>query len=432
MAEEGIKQLQKEAIDTGLCVECGACVSVCPTQAITLKEYEWGWNPEMTGNCPDEVCDVCYRVCPAFEVPSYKIEETFFGRKRKDTFPENVVGVIRDYNNGYALNPESRDSSYSGGVCNAVLVAALEAGMIDAAVVADFDPERPWRAVSKIATTPEEIIKSAGSKYQPHPHLLAVKQAVDEGYKKIAITAVACHADGIRKMQLCEDLGNIADRIEFVCGLTCATHFTLKGTVHIISKIAGVPLDQVAEFSYRAKPFPGVFQVISKDGKIFEQDFVFQTLPQMMRFVPEHCRLCPEKVSMFGDLTFGDVWHHPVYSPEKFATLGKGFSGSYTATTGYSEEIKEVKKGMSMVITRNEKGDRFLKNAVDQGYVKLYPQSIETCYSSTQTLGRWESTLPIILKARKHRGLPYRDYGIDFYKHFKKIMQDGGTDEMPW
>ena len=431
MAEEGIKQLKKEVLNTGLCVGCGACVTACPKQAITMKEYDWGWTPEITGKCPDEPCDICYSVCPAIEVPTYKIEETFFGRKRKDTFPENVVGVIKDYNNGYALDPENRDRSYSGGVCSALLVAALEQGLIDAAIVADFDPERPWRAVSKIATTPDEIIKSAGSKYQPHPHLLALKKAVDAGYKKIALTGVACNVDAIRKMQLTKDIEDITDKIEFVCGLTCATHFTILATEYIITKIAGVPLDQVAEVSYRAKPFPGDFRVISKDGKIFEQDFVFQTLPQMMRFVPEHCRLCPEKVSLFGDITLGDIWHNPVYSPEKFAIAGKGFSGSYIATKDYLEEIEEAKKGMSMIITRSEKGDKFLKNAVEQGYLKLYPQSKETCYSSTQTLGRWESTLPF-LEARKHWGLPYRNYGIDFYKILKKIIESGGTDETPW
>jgi coenzyme F420 hydrogenase subunit beta len=421
MAMEGWTKLKKEAIETALCAECGACAAVCPTQAISIKEYEWGFNPELTGECPDEVCDVCSRVCPAAEVPSYEIEERFFGRRRKDTFPESVVGVVRDVYSGYAVNPEIHSKAYAGGVLTAVLVSALESGKIDAAVVAGFDPERPWRVVHKIAKTPQEIIESTGSKYQPHPHILGVKQAVDEGFRKIAITAVPCHVEAVRKIQLCDDLRHIADNIILVVGLACATHWTVNATEYLITKIAKIPLGNVAKVTYRARPFPGVFQVATKDGKIFEQDFVMQLINQMYRFTPEHCRLCPEKTAMFPDIMLGDVWGHPIYSPDKLAIPG-ATTQPFVTDGRYREAAIQAAKGMSAIVTKSEIGEKIFQGAVEAGYVKVFPESREECFPANQTLQRWESTLPI-LEAREHRGMAYRRYGIDFFKHFKEIVE---------
>ena len=421
MVGEGWTKLNKEAIGTGLCVECGACAAVCPTQAIVLKEYAWGSNPELTGECPDEICFLCSRVCPAAEVPSYEIEERFFGRRRKDSFPENAIGVVRGVYSGYAVNPEIHSKAYAGGVLTAVLVSALESGRIDAAVVAGFDPERPWRVVHEIAKTPQEIMESAGSKYQPHPHICGLKEAVDEGFRRLAITAVPCHVEAIRKIQLCDDLHHIADKITLIIGLACATHWTLNATEYLITKIAKIPLENVAKLTYRARPFPGIFRVETNDGRLFEQDFVNQLLNQMFRFTPEHCRLCPEKTAMFPDITLGDVWGHPVYAPNKLASPGPT-TNSFVTDKRYREPAIQATKGMSAIVTKSEIGETIFGEAVDAGYVKVFPESKEECYPVNQTLQRWESTLPI-LEAREHRGMDYRRYGIDFFKHFRNIVE---------
>lgn len=429
MAEEGIKELNEQAIRTGLCVECGACAAVCPTQAITLKEYEWGTNPELTGRCPEEVCDLCYRVCPAAEVPSAEIEKTFLGRRRDDTFPENAAGVVRNVCSAHSTVPEIRRRAYAGGVLTSVLLSALEHEEIDAAVVAGFDSERPWRVESRIARTREEIIESAGSKYQPHPQILGLKQAIDEGFTKIAVTAAPCHVEAVRKMQLCDALP-YREHVRLVIGFVCATHWTVQATEHLITRVAKIPLEDVASLAYRARPFPGLFRVITKDGRIFEQDFVMQLLHRMFRFVPEHCRLCPEKTAMFPDITLGDVWGHPVYDPSRLAIPG-AHTSPFVTDERYREAALEAVHGMSAVITKSEEGERIFQQAVEAGYVRVFPESKEQCYPVNQTLQRWESTLPI-LEAREHRGMPYRRYHINFFEHFKRIAQAQRSEGYRW
>ena len=79
MNRNSFNQLEDECINSGLCVECGACAAICPKHAIEMKRYSWGNNPELCAEC-DENCDLCTRVCPARVQPLRKVEEKFFGR----------------------------------------------------------------------------------------------------------------------------------------------------------------------------------------------------------------------------------------------------------------------------------------------------------------------------------------------------------------
>ena len=95
MSSEGFRLLQRECINTGLCYECGLCASVCPEKAIDLKLYDWGRNPELTGQCKSDSCTRCYDVCAAKVVPLAAMEKYFFGRNRKMDTVEKVGGVLR-------------------------------------------------------------------------------------------------------------------------------------------------------------------------------------------------------------------------------------------------------------------------------------------------------------------------------------------------
>ena len=52
-----------------------------------------------------------------------------------------------------------------GGVVSALLIALLEAGEIDGALLAKPSEREPWKGVAHLARTPEEVIACAGSFY---------------------------------------------------------------------------------------------------------------------------------------------------------------------------------------------------------------------------------------------------------------------------
>ena len=122
MSQEGFDLLKKNCINSGLCVECGACELVCPSQAIKLIKYSWGRNPELVGSCIAEPCEKCHNVCPAHKVPLTQIETKFFGRARQKGTIEDKTGVWRSVYTGYALDEEIHNKAVSGGFISALLI----------------------------------------------------------------------------------------------------------------------------------------------------------------------------------------------------------------------------------------------------------------------------------------------------------------------
>ena len=101
----GFEKLFSETIGRGLCAACGACVSVCPNKAISMKRAEP--DPELTGRClPD--CNICASVCPGSYIPLTELEELTFGRARTEN--ERMFGIYRHAYCGYAVDPEIRQA----------------------------------------------------------------------------------------------------------------------------------------------------------------------------------------------------------------------------------------------------------------------------------------------------------------------------------
>ena len=224
MSQEGFRLLQRECINSGLCYECGLCASVCPAKAIELKMYDWGRNPELTGRCTDEACTRCYDVCAAKLVPVSAMEKRFFGRGRRMDTVEKVGGVCRFVGTGCAVDPEIREIGVSGGVATSLMIFALEKGYVDGCVLAGWDAEKPWLAKAYVATSKKDVIACSGSKYQPHPQLLGIREAYEMGLKKIAVSATPCHAQSLRKMMMNEDFADISGIIRLISCNFCAAH----------------------------------------------------------------------------------------------------------------------------------------------------------------------------------------------------------------
>jgi len=405
MSQEGFDLLKKECINSGLCVECGACAVVCPTGAVELKRYSWGRNPELIGACLEKECSLCHRACPAADIPLSQIEEKFFGRKRNATKLEEAVGVVRSVYTGYALDREIHDQAVSGGVISALLIYALENKIIDGAVLAGYDPDRPWIAQARLAVSKREILDCAGSKYQPHPQLLGLREAAKAGLKNIAITATPCQAAGVRKIMLDENFKEIGGRIKLVISNICAAHWSLHGTEWLIKEQLGLKLEEVAGLKYRTRPFPGIFQVKLKNGQIKTSPFVKNFLGMLGQFTPEECRVCLEKIGLTADIVVGDTWHHPVLSPE---LLDKYTEQEITK----DERIAKAKNGLSSVVCRSRIGEDILTKAAHSGCLKLYPEDQNSAGKFLMDIhlqGKPVCNGPVV-EARRRRGLPVRNY----------------------
>ena len=63
--------LMREIINTGKCVSCGTCISVCPAETVKLIDGL----PKLTGICL--LCGMCYSNCPQLEFNIENVEKHF-------------------------------------------------------------------------------------------------------------------------------------------------------------------------------------------------------------------------------------------------------------------------------------------------------------------------------------------------------------------
>ncbi len=209
------EDLKREVWDRGICSGCGACVAVCPADAIVFKKGNDSEAPVNTGYCKaltDHVeCGACYSACP-------RTEEAASAKK-----------MLGDYIHiGSAKSGFEVSGKQSGGAITAILANAFEEGLIDAVVTVSEDK---WthEPFSALITSKEAIIATAGSRYNWWvPTLAALKEAaVTRKYSRIAVVATPCAAQSLRRMKESENdlIKPFGNAIRLIIGLFCTETF---------------------------------------------------------------------------------------------------------------------------------------------------------------------------------------------------------------
>jgi coenzyme F420 hydrogenase subunit beta len=204
--------LEQSVIDADRCVQCGVCVAACPTDSIGIGEDDL---PKLVKMCTG--CSLCWDFCPRgglqYEA-TWKLDSAHqngtngsgAGRAFKITGngeARSVEGIGHVYESYTARVDPMVEGAQDGGVVSALLIALLEAGEIDGALVARESEEEPWKGEAFLARTPEEVQESAGSFYN---QTLALAHVDFTGYElppnpRIAVVGTPCEIEGIKAMQ---------------------------------------------------------------------------------------------------------------------------------------------------------------------------------------------------------------------------------------
>jgi len=194
-------------------------------------------------------------------------------------------------------------SRSSGGAVTEILCSALENSLIRGAVVCSMSREHPYRTEIRVAKTPEEMARAAGSKYTLVPaNGILADEEICQG--PLALVGLPCHIHGIRKLQQLGD--KTASSIKYAIGLFCGFNLMPEATPFLLKKL-GIDPDKVSSLGYREGEWPGNFTVETLDGKktsIPKLSYNFLHLTHL----PPRCALCPDLFADLSDVSVGDYW----------------------------------------------------------------------------------------------------------------------------
>jgi coenzyme F420 hydrogenase subunit beta len=211
----------------------------------------------------------------------------------------------------------------SGGAVTAILVNALEEGLIDAVVTVTADP---WtlRPSSAVITRTEALVQSAGSRYNWWvPLLAALKHAVvEKKYRKIAVVGVPCAVQALARIRGSDNdlLKPFASAIRLVIGLFCTETFDYMALVEgKLKGELGIAPNEIKKLDVKGK-----LEIRKQDGSTTNVP-----LAELENCIRKGCHICTDLTAVFSDISAGAVG-----SPAGSTTLvirtpaGKGFVDS--------------------------------------------------------------------------------------------------------
>ena len=385
----GFSKLQEEIIETGLCTDCGTCAAVCPNNVIAMN-YETE-EPELTGKCATR-CQLCYDICPGKDISLPELNRVAFGRE--PNAGENLLGVAQVYLKGHAVDPEVRDAGAAGGVISALLIYALEKGIIDTAVVTGMSTQQPWRVAPKVATSREEIIANAQSRYAMVPTNSILKEALASGGRKLGAAGLPCHVHGLRKIQAAGRPKQINNAIKLIIGLFCASNSNYRGTEHMIEELFGIPLEQVAKVEFRGGKYPGHFQVTTKDGGLLRLTATGGMMG-LAGFYRDRCQMCYDYPSELADISVGDYFH---------------------------PDMKSGVQGWSVIVVRSDTGKKIVEEAQAANYLHAEPVEMNYLLGAGWELKRHGAAYRLLERQRHHWPTPNYHVPLDYPRPMYRVV----------
>ncbi|MHC1778211.1 MAG: Coenzyme F420 hydrogenase/dehydrogenase, beta subunit C-terminal domain [Lentimicrobium sp.] len=376
MSVQSIDKLRK-IMKSDLCNRCGSCVGMSGG-TIVFEDREGEYRPVVVRDPGSELSARMLNACAGKDFDFNAHRALFY--KETPSF-HTYIGPYTGLFIAHSTDTAIRQSGASGGMISAILIWLLKTGRIDGAVVTGMSKEKPWLAESYIATTPEQILEAAQSKYI----ITSVNEILPQiaGFKgKLAYVGLPGQIQSIRKLQNAGD-PSVAP-IKFIFGPFYGNTLHFSSVKSFLRSYKIYDFRNISKLYFRYGEWPGNMRVEMTDGRTVE-------LPKFHAnyLIPFHILknslLCTDLSNEFTDISGGDAWA-PVY--------------------------EERGKGFSMVISRNDTGKEILLQMEKEGLIDLKPISEDdaiTMHSHGYDLKKRGSF--IRMKFRKMLGMAVPDYG---------------------
>ena len=278
------------------CIACGACALVCPTSSATMRE----------------------NIYPLLASDISELESEFL-----DGTIDGDLGICRRMFAG-----RSAIEGQDGGMVSAILLRGMEAGLLDAAVVALQDDMYGAKAI--LAENADSIIEARGTKYVRISVIPPLLEALQKGRKKIAVVGTPCQIRVVRCLQRAGYFARRFPDIEiYLIGLFCFESFDYGRLKSHIDRLFGLDLNKASKVQIARGNF-----LIQAEGR--EHSCRVSELHELVR---EGCDYCGDLVSRLADVSIGSIG-----SPEGFSTVVVRSLRGERLPEGLEFERKEVRR----------------------------------------------------------------------------------------
>jgi len=313
-----------------LCNRCGTCVGLSGG-AIVFNDREGPYRPVLRKDLSDSEFTRIWNACPGKEFPFPYYRKQIYGKHSKFHI---YMGAYENLSICHALDPDIRSRGASGGVLSATLVYLLEKKRIDGAIITRMAHQKPWLSEAFIATTREEILEGAQSKYT----LTSVNEILDRSavFKgTLAYVGLPGQVQSIRKLQEKNDpsVANIA----YIFGPFYGNTLHFSSIKSFLRSHGEKDYRKIRKLYFRHGEWPGNMRVEMDSGRIIELK-KFHANYLIPFHIVRNSLFCTDFTNEFTDISGGDAW-----APE-YEERGKGFSLLISRSAAGEELMQDMEK----------------------------------------------------------------------------------------
>ncbi len=276
----------------------------------------------------------------------------------------NPFGAYKKVVSARSTLKEVLKKAQDGGIVSTAFIYGLENNLLDGVIVADNAGE--FQAVPKVATTPEEVLEAAGTKYTVCPNISVLKSAVREyGCEKIGVVGTPCQVRAVRKlMKYPVGFRHVPDKIALIIGIFCMENFPYQGLKLIVEEHCGVKMEDVVKMDIGK----GKFWVYTRWGET-KAIKLKETHP----YEQIACHVCTDYTAELADISTGSVGSPDGWSTVFIRTAKGEEIFNKMVEDGYLEvkPIEEVKPGLGLVeklaLTKKEKNMKEIEHRKEIG-----------------------------------------------------------------
>jgi len=266
-----------------------------------------------------------------------------------------VLGNYKQAVAARSTDPDILRKSQDGGIVTQLFAYALDAGIIDGAIVAGQSDE-PFKPEPMVATTREELLAARGTRYSISPNMSLIKEVTRSyGLDKVGVVGTPCQMQALRKGQLYPvGLRDVADKIALAVGIFCMENFPYQGILQLVEDHGATALENVSKLDIGK----GKFWIYTERGATVQLP-----LKVTHKYEQPGCHVCLDYVANLADISTGSVGTPDGWSTV-FVRSAKGddiWSKAIAAGAFETKPIDSVKPGLELVtklatekITKNQ------------------------------------------------------------------------------